>query len=127
MKTSIALRVSVLAAIAAVSSVHAQEATFAKRIPAEATGEVQINNVAGTIRVKTWDRPEIDIQARLHGSIEKVDVVQQAGRNVIEVVYPRLSSGRRSADLEVSIPAGSRLEVSAVSASIDVTGNKGAT
>ncbi len=121
------LYVAAAVSLAVASSAYGQGTTFAKRFPAEATGAVQITNVAGTITVKTWDRPEIDIKARLHGNIDKVEVTQQSGRSVIEVIYPSLSTDRRSADLELSIPAGSQLEVSAVSASIDVSGIRGAT
>lgn len=104
----------------------AQGARFEKHLAAPANGEVKISNVAGTIVVRTWERNEIDVKARLHTGDEKVEVTQQGDRSVIEVIYPRSFFDRNAADLEVSVPAGSRLDVSAVSASIDVKGLRAA-
>ena len=104
----------------------AEGASFAKRLAAPATGEVKVSNVAGSIVIRTWDRNEIDVKARLHSGDEKVDVTQQGDRSVVEVIYPRSFFGDRgSVDLEVSVPVGSRVDVSAVSASIDAQGLRG--
>lgn len=108
---------------AATSAVEA--GTFSKRVPAEASGRVKISNVAGSVTITAWDRPEIDVQARLGSGVESIDVTQEDGGSVIRVVLPQNSARGGNAMLEVRIPADSQLEASTVSAPIVVEGVRG--
>ena len=54
--------------------------------------------------------------------VERVDVDSSKGRTVIKVVLPRGSSHDGDADIEVSVPKGSSVEVSAVSADVSSHG-----
>jgi len=93
-----------------------------RKVPADANGEVVISNVSGTIDVRGWDRNEVQVTGTLGRGVERVDVDPSSGRTVIKVVLPRGSSHDGDADIEVSVPKGSRVEVSAVSADVSSRG-----
>ena len=93
-----------------------------QKVAADATGEVVISNVAGTIDVRGWDRNEIQVTGTLGRGVERVDVVPSKGRTVIKVILPSGSSHDGEADIEVSVPKGSSVEVSAVSADVSSHG-----
>jgi len=95
-------------------------------MPAERSGRVQISNVSGSVKVQAWDRAEIDVQARLWSGLERIDISQEKGRSVINVVLPQNSNGNGGAELEVRVPAESQVEVAAVSAPIITKGVHGA-
>jgi len=89
-----------------------------QKVAADATGEVVISNVAGTIDVRGWDRNEIQITGTKGRGVERIAVDSSKGRTVIKVVLPHGSSHDGNAELEVSVPKGSSVEVSAVSADV---------
>lgn len=97
--------------------------SFERKVAAEPNGEVVISNVSGTIDVRGWDRNEVQVTGHLGSGVERVDVDSPSkGRVVIKVVLPRGSSRDGDADLEVSVPKGSNVEVSAVSADVSSRG-----
>ena len=61
----------------------------------------------------------------LDDDVERVDVESSGGRTVIKVVLPRGSSHDGDAELEVRVPRGSTVEVSAVSADVSSRGVTG--
>jgi DUF4097 and DUF4098 domain-containing protein YvlB len=100
----------------------ASDDSFERKVAAEPNGEVVISNVSGTIEVRGWDRNEVQVTAHLGRDVQRVDVDSSNGRTVIKVVLPRGSSRDGDADLEVSVPKGSRVEVAAVSADVSSRG-----
>jgi DUF4097 and DUF4098 domain-containing protein YvlB len=117
----------------------AAAADFEQRLNAEPKGAVEIVNVSGAVQVSGWDRPEVHVEARLGGAVQRVEVTSEQGRTVVKVVLPAFSFGQMrrctqgagvclgdaSADLTVQVPRGSRVDVSSVSASVNVTGVQG--
>jgi DUF4097 and DUF4098 domain-containing protein YvlB len=96
-----------------------------RTVPAEPDGDVRISNVAGEIRVRGWDRDEVDVNADLGGGVERLDVIERGGGVDIKVVLPKFSIRDGSADLEIRIPEHSRVEISAVSADITLDDHQG--
>jgi len=93
-----------------------------QKVAADPAGEIVISNVSGTIDVRGWDRNEVQVTGTLGRGVERVDVVPSKGRVVVKVVLPRGNSHDGSADIEVSVPKGSSVEVSAVSADVSSHG-----
>jgi DUF4097 and DUF4098 domain-containing protein YvlB len=93
-----------------------------RKVAADATGEVVISNVSGSIDVRGWDRNEVQVTGTKGQGVERVDVDSSSGRTVVKVVLPRGSSHDGDADIEVSVPRGSSVEVSAVSADVSSHG-----
>ena len=104
-----------LAAVASGESVE-------RKVAADANGEVVISNVSGTIDVRGWDRDEVQVTGHLGSGVERLDVESSGGRTLVKVVLPRGSHRDGNADLEVSVPKGSSVEVSAVSADVSSRG-----
>ena len=98
---------------------HAADRDFEQKVPADPRGSVRVSNVAGKVVVVGWDRPEVEVKARLHGDVERVDVFSDKGRTTIKVILPRPTMHGGEADLEIHIPAQSDLDVSAVSAEVE--------
>src|SRR5687767_693700 len=96
----------------------ARDDAIDRKVAADATGVVVISNVAGTIEVRGWDRNEVQVTGHYGEGVERVDVESSKGRTVIKVVLPRGNSHDGDADLEVSVPKGSNVEVTAVSADV---------
>lgn len=123
----------VSAAIRAVLSmallITAQQAgaeEVSKTLAADARGEVEITNVSGTVEVSTWDRAEVQVDADLGGSVERLDVRRDGSRTIVKVVLPRSGRSSGSSDLVVKIPRDSGLAITTVSAEQRITGVRGA-
>ncbi len=99
----------------------AADRDFERTVAADAKGSVRVSNVAGTVNVSGWDRPEVEVKARLSGNVERVDVLSDKGRTTIRVVVPRNTMDGRRRSSSIRVPAGSDLDISAVSADVDVS------
>src|SRR5215510_9563179 len=93
----------------------ANENTVDRKVTADARGEVLISNVSGNVDVRGWDRNEVQVTGQLDEDVERVDVETSGGRTVIKVILPRGNNNGGDAMLEVQVPRGSSVEVSAVS------------
>lgn len=93
-----------------------------RKVAADANGEVTISNVAGAIDVRGWDRNEVQVTGHLGHDVERVDVETNGGRTVVKVVLPRGNNHDGDADISVSVPRNSTVEVSAVSADVSSRG-----
>ncbi|MBB5862798.1 DUF4097 family beta strand repeat-containing protein [Xanthomonas sp. 3058] len=82
-------------------------------------GRVELENIAGQIRVRGWDRDEVALTGSL-GQGQRLEVDESADRLQFEVVYPRNSRNSKGAELELRVPRDALLQVDAVSASVDV-------
>lgn len=98
--------------------------------PLDATGQVHIGNVTGSIIVRTWNKPEVRVTGSLGKGAEKLEIDSTPGSIDIEVKYPSNSTGwnpwGRSGNkmeptiLEVTIPQRASLDINSVSANVDV-------
>lgn len=118
------LAASIAAAGVAVAA-EQQKREVSRSGQASADGTVQIENIAGSLKIVGWAQERIEVSGTLGADVE--DLEFDAGRNsVIKVVYPRhQKSIDEGADLVINLPAGSRVEIDGVSCPIeiaDVTG-----
>ena len=90
-------------------------------------GLVRIINTSGSTRIRGWAKAEVKVDAELGGGVKRLDVVEEAGAVRIEVVLNDLSVRNGSADLVVYLPDHSALEVTAVSADIQLKALSGRT
>jgi DUF4097 and DUF4098 domain-containing protein YvlB len=117
----IALPVAVLSA--GVQYAAAEQVT--KTSPADAKGEVAILNVAGAVEVSGWDRSEVQVDADLGSSVERLEFRRDGQRTLIEVILPKGRGSSGASDLVVKIPRGSSLSVKTVSADQRIKGVRG--
>ena len=85
-------------------------------------GRVEIDNLKGRVEVRAWDRPEVKITGSLGAGVEKLSVEGDRGALHIEVKYPNRANNTEPTVLVVQVPLQAELEVSTVSANIDVHG-----
>lgn len=114
----------VVLAVAAVPATLRAQGAIEQRRPASPDGIVEIDNAAGTIKVTGWDKAEVLVKGTLGAGASGVDISGGSRRITIEVEVEGNPHGVRS-DLDVYIPAGSRLEIDAFQAEITVAGVKG--
>ena len=105
---------------------HGADSNFEKRLEAEPHGMVEVSNVAGTVEVLAWDRPEVEIRGELGAGVDRVDTASDHGRITIKVIVPNHSFRSASADLRIHVPRGSDLDISGVSADVTTSDVEGA-
>ena len=98
-----------------------------RSLMADAKGDVDISNVAGTVNVTGWDRNEVRVTGSLAEGVERLDFTSEGKRTLIKVVLKKSThwGDDGGAELSIRVPAGSRLDVSTVSAEITVKGVSG--
>jgi DUF4097 and DUF4098 domain-containing protein YvlB len=101
-------------AVAAVP-VLAQQRVDEKR-PASANGTVEISNVSGSVRVVGWERAEVAVTGTLGRGTERLELSGSGDRTVVKVVLPHFATHVDGSDIEVTVPAGSSVEIETVSA-----------
>jgi Putative adhesin len=94
---------------------------------ADAQGRVEIVNVAGTIEVVGWDKPEVDVDGSVGNDVERVDLSGEAGRTLVQVVLRSGSNWGASgeAHLTVRVPAKSPVVANLVSSDLKVSALQG--
>ncbi len=119
-------------AIAAISNpARAATPIAATAAPLAATGTLVASNVRGRISVTPWDRNEVSWSGSL-GAGAKLVVNKSDSRITLEVESEEGNSWlgwnkgpREDSVLVIKVPASASLDLSAVSANIDVTGLRG--
>ncbi len=91
-------------------------------IDAAANGEVEIINISGSIEVSGWSKSSVQVTGDLGTNVEELIVERNGDKVLIKVKVPRSSHNNIATDLIVSVPSASSIDVSAVSADIDVDG-----
>ena len=98
--------------------------------PLNADGQVRIENIKGSIVVRTWNKPQVQVTGSLGKGVEKLEISGDARSLDIRVKYPNSRGGwnlwgrddnrTEPTELEVMLPARASVDIDAVSADIDV-------
>lgn len=124
MRSTANMLVALTGAVVLAAPLHAQK-TIDRSRQAPADGVVEIENIAGSIRVEAWDRNEISLHAELGRGLDEVEFEGSGDHTRIRVVYPRNGHNIGGAELTLRVPAGNRVKVQGVSADVTVTGVRG--
>jgi len=108
-----------LLALAPLSALAGQ--TVDERWDIDANATISIENIAGEIVVKGWDRNEAHLTGELGKSVEELKINASNSSLQIEVVN-RNERNIDSTELKLMVPKGANVDISAVSADIDVSG-----
>ena len=112
------------AALMALLGTAAAQSRVEERRSAAPDGLVRIDNPSGSTRVVGWDRAEILVTGTLAPGAEGLSFESSKRRAEISVDIDGNPHGSAS-QLEIKVPAGSRLEIDSLNASVEVTGVKG--
>lgn len=91
---------------------------------AKPDGEVRVDNLAGTVKIRGWDKSEVRVTGNLGDQVERLEITSDDSGVSIRVVLPHNEHSDdcgECADLVIEVPTGSRMEVSTVSADIEAT------
>jgi DUF4097 and DUF4098 domain-containing protein YvlB len=91
-----------------------------------ADGLLQVENLAGSIEIITWDKAEVSITGELGDDVEQLEIEESTAGVEIRV---RNHKNRRNVDeshLRLQIPVSASIEAESVSADISVKDSKGA-
>ena len=98
--------------------------------PLAPDGTVSVENVKGSIVVRTWANPQVKITGTLGKGVDKLDISGDTKNLDIEVKYPNSRGGwnlwgrddsrTEPTNLEITIPVRASLDVGAVSANVDI-------
>ena len=96
--------------------------------PVARGAEIDVENIAGSLTFIGWDAAEVQIEGTLGDGVEGLDVDVDDDGVSIEVEYDENYHGRQSTstDLVIHVPSSSPLSVETISASITVSGVRGA-
>ena len=86
---------------------------------------VLVENLAGSVTVRGWDRPSLEITGTIDDDVEGLEIEGSEERLTISVEIPRRHYRSTTADLEIRLPQGCRVEVETVSASVKASGMTG--
>jgi DUF4097 and DUF4098 domain-containing protein YvlB len=94
------------------------------RRAAAADAIVEIDGAGGSLRIVGWDKAEVWVTGALGDGAEGLELSGTARRVSVDVETLGHPDSVKS-DLEIHVPAGARIEVSAMSANISVSGVSG--
>ncbi len=96
------------------------EKTIQEHLTVDPQGSIEIVNVAGSLDLSGWDRPEIEVTGSAGDDVERIDVSTSGTRSTVRVVS-RSGLGWHSANeahLIIHVPAKSAISATLVSASL---------
>ena len=94
-------------------------------IAAAPDGHVEISNTAGSIEVQGWSKNVVEVTGDIGERVEELVLERDGDRVTVKVKVPRNSSSNISSDILVRVPEKSSIDVSGVSADIDVENVRG--
>lgn len=93
-----------------------------RSIDAAADSYIEIYNTSGDIEVVGWSKNQVNVKGTLDDDVEEL-IFERDGKDIlIKVKVPRKHHGDVDADLIISVPEKSSIDVSAVSADVKVSG-----
>jgi DUF4097 and DUF4098 domain-containing protein YvlB len=123
------IRLCALALLVFPWSLAYAETSIDQHRDANPLGAVEIDNVAGSIDVQGWDKPEVAVTGTIGKDVERVDVTGDGNRTSIRVVLPRgMHWGMHDGEarLVIHVPTNSSVSASLVSSDLKVSAVHGA-
>ncbi len=96
-------------------------------LAADSDGYVSISNLAGSVEVRGWSRDTVEVTGTLGDDVEKLIFERDGNEVEIRVKVPKRIYGRKDVTsyLKINVPKNSSLEITTVSANIDVKDVRG--
>jgi DUF4097 and DUF4098 domain-containing protein YvlB len=100
------------------------EKSVSEHLAADPHGSVEINNVAGSVEVRGWDKAQVEVTGTAGSDVENVSVSGDPAHIVVQVEtrQNRLWGTDGSAHLVVRVPTKSNVTATLVSADFEVGG-----
>jgi len=115
-----ALAATMVTTLASATAVAGEQ--IDRTIDAAPDSYIEIYNTSGDIQVIGWSQDRVQVKGTLGDKVEELILEREDKEILIKVKIPHRHYGDVDADLVISVPEKSSIEVSAVSADIEVTG-----
>ena len=92
-----------------------------------ADGLVEVENLAGSIEISTWDRSEVQVRGDAGDQVEEVEIKSSSGGVQIKVRNRKNSRRVDGTDLYLRIPVAASIEAEGVSSDVEIKGSKAET
>jgi len=117
------LTVFVLVVLTMAAPVSAQALTdIEENRPISSDGRIQIDNMAGSIKVSSWDKPEVEVRGQLGDRVDELEIAEISGGLRIRVLNQNNQRRLDETHLRLQVPRGVSLELESISADITVQG-----
>lgn len=93
--------------------------------PMPADGLLQVENLAGSIEITTWDKAEVAISGELGDDVEELQIQESTAGLEIRVRNRKNRHNVDASHLRLRIPVSARVEAESVSADISVMDSRG--
>ena len=103
----------------------AADEEYKQSMDAAADGHVRVYNTSGTIEIVGWSKKSVDVDAYLGDDVRELIFERDGDEILIKVKVPNRHHGDIDADLKIHVPENSSIEVSGVSADIEVEDVRG--
>lgn len=93
-----------------------------RTLDADSDGRIFVSNLSGSVEVVGWDRNEVRVTGTIGSDVEEFIFERSDETTKIKIKVPDRSWGSKdvSSELVISVPRGSSLHISTVSADIDI-------
>lgn len=102
-------------------NVYAQ-ADIEENRPLDPAGRVQVDNMAGSIIVSGWDKPEVEIRGQLGDRVEELEITETTAGLRIRVHNQDNQRRLDESHLLLQVPRGASIEMESISADMTVDG-----
>src|SRR6202011_1561619 len=94
--------------------------TIQEHLTVDPQGSIEIINVAGSVDLSGWDRPEIEVTGTTGDDVERIDVATTGTRSSVRVVTRPRSGWHEGneARLTIHVPSKSAITATLVSADL---------
>lgn len=98
-----------------------------RSLDADKEARITISNLSGDVEVRGWNENRVHITGELGDDVEELIFERDGKQVIIKVKIPERKWGKKdvASDLNIRVPQGSSLDISTVSADIDVEGVRG--
>jgi DUF4097 and DUF4098 domain-containing protein YvlB len=93
-----------------------------EQLAVDPQGSIEIVDVAGSVALSGWDRPEIEVTGTAGDEVDRVELTTSGGRSVVRVISRSgaVHGGRNETRLTVHVPTKSAVTVTLVSADLSL-------
>jgi len=90
-------------------------------IDAAADGHVDVSNISGSVTVQGWKKNAVEVTGTLGRDVEELILERDGDKILVKVKVPHKGGRSIDANLHINVPQNSSIDVSVVTADIDVT------
>lgn len=85
-------------------------------------GRIQVDNMAGSIKISSWDKPEVEIRGELGDRVDELEISETSGGLRIRVHNQNNQRRLDESHLRLQVPVGVSVELESISADMLVEG-----